>query len=163
MSSTTPTTPPVPTTVSSTNDDQPDERGKGLARIWIGIAVAAVVLFGGFLLLTRKSDTVLEKAYSTTCLERADDQSSVPTYAQVGDDGKSLTLDGPDENSDQLVPAITFTECALAGVHRPDYVWSQMQNTTSLMGQQSATWDNLQATWSYHPDNGFDVVLHVND
>jgi hypothetical protein len=36
-----------------------------------------------------------------------------------------------------------------------------MNNTTSLMGVQNAEWENVEVSWSDHPDNGFDVVLHL--
>jgi hypothetical protein len=27
------------------------------------------------------------------------------------------------------------------------------------MGRQEASWDGIEASWSYHPDNGLDLVL----
>jgi hypothetical protein len=37
--------------------------------------------------------------------------------------------------------------------------WYQMKKTRALDGTQSASWDAIEATWSYHPDNGFDIIL----
>jgi hypothetical protein len=34
-----------------------------------------------------------------------------------------------------------------------------MQNTRALDGMQDASWDNYKATWSFHPDNGFDLII----
>jgi hypothetical protein len=41
----------------------------------------------------------------------------------------------------------------------PDYVVEQIDSTTSLMGLREATWDGIEASWSYHPDNGLDLIL----
>ena len=37
-------------------------------------------------------------------------------------------------------------------------VYSQMMKTTALMGRQSAETDKYKVSWTYHPDNGFEVT-----
>lgn len=37
-------------------------------------------------------------------------------------------------------------------------VYSQMMNTTALMGRQSAENDKYRVSWTYHPDNGLEVT-----
>jgi hypothetical protein len=42
-------------------------------------------------------------------------------------------------------------------------VISRMGNTRALDGTQTADGDHVHATWTYHPDDGLDVVLEVED
>ena len=44
----------------------------------------------------------------------------------------------------------------------PDAVVSQMDSTTSLQGRQTASWDGTDASWTYHPDNGLDLILTLS-
>ena len=37
-------------------------------------------------------------------------------------------------------------------------VYSQMMNTTALMGRQSAENDKYRVSWTYHPDDGLEVT-----
>ena len=39
-----------------------------------------------------------------------------------------------------------------------DSVYSQMMNTTALMGRQSAENDKYRVSWTYHPDDGLEVT-----
>jgi len=34
-----------------------------------------------------------------------------------------------------------------------------MERTRALDGTQSDTWDGLQASWSYHPDSGINLLI----
>ncbi|WP_225498444.1 hypothetical protein [Arthrobacter sp. M4] len=49
--------------------------------------------------------------------------------------------------------------CILKAVNVPDSVVSQMDSTRALDGMQRASWDKISASWTYHPDNGFRVIL----
>lgn len=83
-------------------------------------------------------------------------------HIEVTDDGSSIIMDGPYE-SEYLPGAgkkyIQSLAIVLANLDTPDYVIEQMESTTSLMGVREASWDGIDASWSYHPDNGFDLVL----
>ena len=37
-------------------------------------------------------------------------------------------------------------------------IYSQMMNTTALMGRQSAENDKYRVSWTYHPDDGLEVT-----
>jgi hypothetical protein len=98
---------------------------------------------------------VLEQAFESCALTL-----SLP-YAELGDGGESLIVDGPSDSSSSLEESIGFSACVLGELETPDYVISQMDSTTSLMGLREAEWEGIEASWSYHPDNGFDLVLHL--
>jgi hypothetical protein len=76
----------------------------------------------------------------------------------VEDEGTSIIVDGVPDSGD-VADSIDDTVCILNEIDVPSYVITQMESTTSLMGRQTASWDDIEASWSYHPDNGLDIVL----
>lgn len=36
---------------------------------------------------------------------------------------------------------------------------AQMDSTRALDGMQTAEWDTFEAKWTYHPDDGLDVII----
>lgn len=79
-------------------------------------------------------------------------------YAALGDAGYSITLKGQPQHNQRGLP-IGDIACILKGLNIPDSVVSQMDSTRALDGMQKATWDKIQASWTYHPDNGLRVIL----
>lgn len=45
----------------------------------------------------------------------------------------------------------------------PDSLFDEMCQTNALMGRQTETYDCYEVSWSYHPDNGLDVVFKLVD
>lgn len=79
------------------------------------------------------------------------------TSARIGDRGMSLTLDGEGQESSGL--KLDRIVCVLDHVEMPDHVMSRIEGTRALDGVQDAEWGDLTMTWSYHPDDGLDVIL----
>jgi hypothetical protein len=79
---------------------------------------------------------------------------------RVGDEGRTLTVDhkgGEDftgASSDDLF-------CIVAALGTPSSVVSHMEQTTSMDGRQTESWDDVTVSWSYHPDRGMDSVFTV--
>ena len=44
---------------------------------------------------------------------------------------------------------------------RRDSVIARLDSTSALMGQQEATWSDLIARWTFHPDNGLDIIIET--
>ena len=65
---------------------------------------------------------------------------------------KALLLPGAQENA---LEAIKYANEEL-GFNGS--VYSQMMNTTALMGRQSAENDKYKVSWTYHPDDGLEVT-----
>ncbi|MGO4245668.1 hypothetical protein AB4Y87_00515 [Paenarthrobacter sp. RAF54_2] len=82
--------------------------------------------------------------------------------AKLGDEGRSLSLDGKGED-DLNGLAWSDIQCALKAVNVPDYVQEQMKSTRALDGTQRESWDNFSVSWSYHPNTGMNVVLRFTD
>lgn len=94
--------------------------------------------------------------------QKAYDTCGAPEGITVSDEGKTITINGIGE--DEYYGAnITDIACVLYNIEIPDYIISNMDTTNSLMGRQTATFgDKIDVSWSYHPDNGLDVVVHKN-
>tara|TARA_R110002051_G_scaffold60546_8_gene110876 strand:- start:16149 stop:16682 length:534 start_codon:yes stop_codon:yes gene_type:complete len=81
--------------------------------------------------------------------------------ARVGDSGNSLILDMEGEDDPGQ---LSYNEmfCVLDALDLPDSVEAQMGETRSLDGRQTAEWDGINASWSYHPDDGLDLILSLD-
>lgn len=76
----------------------------------------------------------------------------------LGDDGNTLILDMAGEEDIGLL-SYDDVDCVLSALDTPSSVRVLMGSTRALDGRQSAEWDGIEASWSYHPDNGLDVLL----
>jgi hypothetical protein len=74
-------------------------------------------------------------------------------YKQEGADGKL-----------RYMAAFRDARGVVTSLTKPTtYVQSQIGTTTSLAGEQTATFDGLEASWSYHPDSGLDMTIHEQE
>jgi hypothetical protein len=105
------------------------------------------------------ADISLDSTRFELAYEACGGATALEPYLQVADEGTSIVIDGPSDESAGLTDAITGTFCVLEELEVPTFVTTQIENTTSLMGRQEASWDGIEASWSYHPDNGLDLVL----
>jgi hypothetical protein len=80
-------------------------------------------------------------------------------WITIGDDGASLTMNSFGAESD----GADFDEifCVLKELEAPDSVMSLIKSTRALDGRQTATWNDLTASWGYHPDDGLDIVVEL--
>jgi hypothetical protein len=100
-------------------------------------------------------------AGSFDTFQKAYDTCGSPSGVSVSDGGKTLVIDGMNEYF--IGAEISDTVCVLNEVELPSYILSNMETTNSLMGRQSDTFgDKVDVSWSYHPDNGLDIVIHKN-
>ncbi len=93
--------------------------------------------------------------------EQAYDTCNSPSGITVSDEGTTISINGNGEY-EYSGADIYDIACVLSEVNTPSYIISNMDTTNSLMGRQTASFDGIDVSWSYHPDNGLDVVLHKN-
>ena len=79
---------------------------------------------------------------------------------RVADEGNTLLIDGDGEGETDNANVIQ-TVCLIGELEIPDSVIARMESTSSLMGQQEATWNDYTAYWTYHPDNGLDIIIET--
>jgi hypothetical protein len=123
----------------------------------VGIMKKSITIAGTALLLVGLTGC----AGSFNTFQQAYDSCSAPSGVTVSDGGKTLIIDG--QNEYYIGATISDTVCVLNAVELPSYIRSNMETTNSLMGRQSDTFgDKIDVSWSYHPDNGLDIVIHKN-
>jgi len=76
-----------------------------------------------------------------------------PTLS-LEDDDTTIVIDTGSEYGD---PA-GYT-CVIEELDVPQSIQAQMDRTTALMGVQEAIHDGLEFSWSYHPDNGVNMII----
>ncbi|MFL1432513.1 MULTISPECIES: hypothetical protein [unclassified Nocardiopsis] len=119
----------------------------------VGVLVGAIAGVGFTLLFTsvdlsgRPFETALDACGLT------DDPS-----VEIGDEGRSVFLqhrgaaDSTGLEDDEL-------DCVLTELQAPDSLFVEMGQTRALDGRRSFEWNGIEATWSYHPDDGLDTQL----
>ena len=146
-----PTPPPSPT-------PPPPKRSAGqwiLALVVVG-AIGAVVIIGA----TAGSETSgAPAAPAETQLKQAHDSCSAGV---LGDVDHTMTLDMGGEDSDSGILSFDQVACVLEQLDIPASVASRMDATRALDGMQDAEWDGFTASWTYHPDDGLDIILTEN-
>lgn len=88
--------------------------------------------------------------------ESAPDDGTV----SIAEDGLSLTVDTnplnvEDYNSSE---ALTYIEEVNEELGLPDSLYERMVSTRAMDGTQSSEYDNVDVSWTYHPDNGLKVI-----
>ena len=78
---------------------------------------------------------------------------------EVVDDGHTLVIDmrGDEYGTGSL--SSSEVGCLLGALNTPASVTSRMEATRALDGMQDASWAGLTATWTYHPDDGLDIII----
>jgi hypothetical protein len=124
-----------------------------MRQIAAGMAVAVV--------LTACASESQGEGDSSTALEEAAEavpQREAP-YVEVGDDGRTLTIDGDGEEG--LGMSYEATAELLDALGAPDAIVSRMGQTRALDGTQEGSWEGYEATWTFHPDAGLDIVIEL--
>jgi len=96
------------------------------------------------------ADTKLEQAFENAI-------STGSNFVDISPDGKSLSFhtEGAETTGLSLDKAVGI----LIYLDAPDSLFARMDNTRALDGTQTATWGDITAYWTYHPDDGLSVVL----
>lgn len=124
-----------------------------------GIAALAV---GGFALSSIDSDTVREApTASKSPLFEAVTGCGMTRGAAglaLGDNDSSLILDGKGDDDLNGV-TVERQACVLTALDIPDSTLNLMSTTRALDGRQQGSWNDYDASWSYHPDTGLNITI----
>lgn len=85
------------------------------------------------------------------------------SYASVAADGSYLLIDTnprdyDDYSDDDAVKGLYY---AIVSLGLPDSLIQKMSSTRALDGRQSEEYDDLEVSWSYHPDKGLEVLFSL--
>jgi hypothetical protein len=102
--------------------------------------------------------TMLEDA-RTACLEDPSLEDAAE-YISMGDHGRTLSL-----GTDSLFVGdeVATAHCVLEELDVPSSTRQLIEETTAMMGRQTDSWEDIEISWSYHPDNGLSAVIELVD
>lgn len=127
------------------------------------LGVAAVAIAGavtvGLVLGSQNTQpaTVTPTKSAKTPLRLASEACS--DAGELSDDDRTLFLDMKGEELGSGDLGITNVYCVLSHLDTPSYVTTAMENTRALDGRQSEEWGRFSASWTYHPDDGLDILI----
>lgn len=148
--------------------------------VLIAAGVAAVLVVGGGIAgivavasqptpLERVGEACAGTAPLSTLLDEEDgeplfeDDGTLDEYFEgvvsVEDDGRTLILQTLPEDDDPLGLSTLALDCVQTELDMPTWLTTSMGQTRSLDGRQSEQWDAFSAQWSYHPDNGVNLII----
>jgi hypothetical protein len=82
------------------------------------------------------------------------------SWIVVGDEGQSISMQS--EGAEAAGADYADILCILDALDVPDSVLSRIDSTRALDGRQEGAWNELSASWGYHPDNGLDIVIDAS-
>ena len=74
--------------------------------------------------------------------------------------GIGFTLPHP-EPADIADDATVSAPVITVALGMPNTMWDEIAATTPRDGTVTDTWDEYEATWSYDPDTGLDLVIEI--
>ena len=79
---------------------------------------------------------------------------------RVADGGHTMIFDGSGKE-DFSGASVTVLACVLEKLGTPQAVIAHLDSTSALNGRQEDNWGSFTASWTYHPDNGVDLIIRV--
>lgn len=125
----------------------------------IAMSAALLVAAGGvcFYLATEGGLSTVAAAIDPKPLQDA--YGTCGSIGELSDEGRTLYLDMSGTDGGSGVLGWGVTSCVLEALKTPTWVIREMQSTRALDGRQSQRWGSIEASWTYHPDHGLDVLL----
>lgn len=81
---------------------------------------------------------------------------------EIADDDHTLIVDGEGEDFGTGDVSFTQLDCLIDALGAPTADKRRMYETRSLDGRQEASWGELSVSWSYHPDDGLDLIFELD-
>ena len=79
-------------------------------------------------------------------------------YLDMLDGGSAVSINGAPSSGVGGADVDTIVTFFVA-LDAPEVLYSRFDSTSSLMGLQEYEWDGLHVQWTYHPDNGLDILV----
>lgn len=123
------------------------------------MAAGVVLLAGCGVVPTDDAESAVNEADLFSVIQEAANACDKGHLTQ--DDGESLTLDtrGDTESYDDMYDEAWDIGCMLEELDAPSYVTEHIESTRALDGQQTDEWDDIEARWTYHPDDGMIITF----
>ena len=132
-------------------------------RVRLSAAVAVVVVAAIVAVIVWK--VVQDHNEKARAQEAADDArvvlvvaASICKFGELADKNETLTLTVGSSTDDLLQ-----LECLYKNLDTPTRVTSHVENTRAVDGRQVDEWKNINASWTYHPDDGLNMTLSLDE
>lgn len=125
---------------------------RGLVMFLLGFLVAIVLVLGAAVALY-----YLRFAGAQNFSSALDTCHASGSYVRLAADKSSLTLQAENESGRGLSAPIF--RCVLDELDAPASMRQRMLLTRAIDGTQEEQWGLYRATWTYHPDQGLNVVI----
>lgn len=92
--------------------------------------------------------------------------SDAKSECDIDDDSTGITADSRSvtfSGAGKYGAALDDLTCLLEEVHAPASTTSKIDQTRALDGRQEDAWGDFEASWTYHPDSGLNLVIEVQD
>lgn len=80
---------------------------------------------------------------------------------EVEGDGSSMFIDGSGKDLFSGSASFSDIDCILDALGTPESVKNKMYGTRALDGRLDGSWGQYEASWTYHPDDGLDIIIEV--
>ena len=125
---------------------------RGLVMFLLGFLVAIVLVLGAAVALY-----FLRFAGAQNFSSALDTCHASGSYVRLAADKSSLTLQAENESGRGLSAPVFL--CVLDELDAPASMRQRMLLTRAIDGTQEEQWGPYRATWTYHPDQGLNVVI----
>ena len=125
---------------------------RGLVMFLLGFLVAIVLVLGAAVALY-----YLRFAGAQNLSSALDTCHASGSYVRLAADKSSLTLQAENESGRGLSAPVF--RCVLDELDAPASMHQRMLLTRAIDGTQEEQWGLYRATWTYHPDQGLNVVI----
>lgn len=78
---------------------------------------------------------------------------------QLADGDKTLLLDMVGNKTGTGDLTTERVMCVLNALEVPTHLIATMEQTRALDGRQTGSWGEFDASWTYHPDRGLDIIV----
>jgi hypothetical protein len=103
-----------------------------------------------------------EDAKSTLFLESVQSCSVSGSQVEIGDDGYSMSVDMKGKKDYGAGLDASEVWCIVDKLGTPESIKAVMEQTRALDGRQTDSFDDIEVSWSYHPDRGMDSVWSIS-
>ncbi len=136
-----------------------DDKAPGKRKtLWIAVGAVLVVVLALVLILVNAKPN-LKGLYDKIVREDA----SLEFYFEISEDGKALYVDtNPYDMTDYInSEVLEYVEEIHEELDISDVVYEKMLRTSAMDGMQSQECGKILVTWTYHPDEGLEVIYEV--
>ena len=126
------------------------------------IVVVVVLVFVGILVffLTRgcgSNGADLTKVYDEYC------GGSGSIWAELSDNGKTLSVDIEEDDMTKIDAMLMESrwkniKSINSALNLPESLNQKLNKTRAIDGRQTETYDNIEVSWSYHPNQGLEII-----